>query len=176
MYKTVRGFGVALAVLCAVSARAQSARPAIDVTAAAIQEALRQLPKDSVSDAPMRVADVGGYNVGVYIVYRPKNAARTPAFHETKVTEVYYMLEGAGTLVTGGTLAGQNRPSATPTGPLAAVHTVTGTQIDGGVSRRVTKGDIIIIPGYTPHQWIDVDSDITYLIIRPDPEAKLPLK
>jgi len=165
-----------LAALCATPLAAQSARPAADVTALAIQEALKQAPRDATSDVPMRVADVGGYNVGVYVVYRPKNSPRIAALHETKVTEVYYILEGAGTLVTGGTLVGQNRPSASPTSPLAAVNTVAGSRIDGGVSRRVSKGDVVVIPGYTPHQWTDVDSDIAYLIVRPDPEAKLPLK
>ncbi len=176
MRTTFQRLSVILTVLCASPLAAQTARPAADITAAAIQEALKQAPKDATSDVPMRVVDVGGYNVGVYVVYRPKGSARTAALHETKVTEVYTILEGAGTLVTGGTLVGQSRPSSASNSPLAAVNTVAGTRIDGGVSRRVSKGDVIVIPGYTPHQWAEVDSDIAYLIVRPDPDAKLPLK
>ena len=48
--------------------------------------------------------------------------------------------------------------------------------IQGGVSRRITKGDVVIIPGRTPHQWTEQDGDLQYLIIRPDPEGMMPLK
>jgi quercetin dioxygenase-like cupin family protein len=44
------------------------------------------------------------------------------------------------------------------------------------VSRRVVKGDVIIIPGRTPHWWSNLEGDIAYMIIRPDPEATIPLK
>lgn len=46
--------------------------PAVDVSAADIKAFLNKLPKDRVSDLPIRVADVGGYKVGVYGVFRPK--------------------------------------------------------------------------------------------------------
>jgi mannose-6-phosphate isomerase-like protein (cupin superfamily) len=91
--------------------------------------------------------------------------------HETRVTEVYQMLDGAGTLVTGGTLVEPDK------GTLGGVgRTVRGSRIDGGVSRRVTKGDIIIIPAGTPHWWSQLDGDITYVIIRPDPEGRQAVK
>jgi len=92
--------------------------------------------------------------------------------HETKVAEVYTMMEGAATLVTGGTIIdGKHSNSA------AIGHgSIRGPRIEGGVSRRVVKGDIVIIPGGTPHWWSNLESDITYSITRPDPEASIPLK
>ena len=48
------------------------------------------------------MADVGGYKVGVYGVFRPKSVPGDANVHDTTVTEIYYMLEGSGTLVTGG--------------------------------------------------------------------------
>jgi len=54
--------------------------------------------------------------------------------------------------------------------------TVRGSRIDGGVSRRVAKGDLVIIPGRAPHWWSNLEGDISYLIIRPDPEGKQTLK
>ena len=78
------------------------------------------------------------------------------------------MLEGAGTLVTGGTLVDERRDGASTT--------VRGSRIDGGVSRRITKGDVVIIPGRTPHWWSALDGDIRYLIIRADPDNRIPLK
>ena len=39
------------------------------------------------------------------------------------------------------------------------------------VKRRVGPGDVIVIPGNLPHWWSSLDSDIRYLIYRPDPEG-----
>jgi mannose-6-phosphate isomerase-like protein (cupin superfamily) len=93
--------------------------------------------------------------------------------HQTNVTETYYMLEGAGMLVTGGTL----RKPATPRPSNLGNWTDAGSDgIEGGVSRRITKGDVVIIPGGVPHGWASLEGDITYLIVRSDPDKKLPLK
>ena len=89
--------------------------------------------------------------------------------HEVTTTEVYYMLEGTGTLVTGGTLKDERREPPTTT-------TVRGSGIDGGVSRKVVPGDVIIIPGRTPHWWSSLDGDIRYMIIRADPDGRIALK
>lgn len=74
-------------------------------------------------------------------------------------------------MVTGGTIAAPTQDTAGLTGT-----SVRGARIDGGVSRRVTKGDVVFIPGGTPHWWKDLDGDIRYLIVRPDPEGKQTLK
>ena len=69
-------------------------------------------------------------------------------------TEVHQILDGAGTLVVGGTIvrpAGSNGPAT----------------IDGGESRRVEPGDVIFIPANTPHWYKDVASGgISYLEVR----------
>ena len=156
----------------AVCAYSQTPIPATDVTAASIQTFVKGLPRDAVNDRPIRVVDVGGYHVGVYGVFRPKASQQQAILHETKVTEVYQMMEGTGTLVTGGTIVDGKRTQAAAIGH----SSVTGPRIEGGVSRHVVKGDIIIIPGGTPHWWSNLESDITYLIVRPDPESTIPLK
>ena len=47
---------------------------ATDVTAADIRAFIDALPRDRVSDRPIRVVDVtGDYRVGVYAVYRPSS-------------------------------------------------------------------------------------------------------
>lgn len=147
---------------------AQGPLPAVDVKAGDIQAFIDKLPKDAISDLPIRGVDVGGARVGVYGVFRPKAVRQDAVLHEVRTTEVYYMLEGAGMLVTGGTLVDVRRDGASTT--------VRGSRIDGGVSRRITKGDVIIIPGRTPHWWSDLDGDIRYLIIRADPDNRIPLK
>lgn len=143
--------------------------PATDVSNTDIQKFIDALPRDVVSDRPIRIVDVGGYHVGVYGVFRPKTIKQEANLHQTKVTEIYYILDGNATLVTGGTLPDPH--------PLRAGSTTfQSTRIEGGVSRHVSKGDVIIIPGRTPHWFSSQDGDLRYLIFRPDPESTLPLK
>jgi len=154
----------------AVPAVAQGPLPATDVTSANVQAFLKALPKDAISDLPIKVADVGGSRVGIYGVFRPKSMPGDAIAHETRTAEVYYILDGAGTLVTGGTIADLKPPPAGRNpGP-------RGDRIVGGVSRRVSAGDIIVIPGRTPHWFSALESDIHYLIVRADPEGRLTLK
>lgn len=135
-----------------------------------VQNFLKALPADAISDSPIRVVDVGGYRVGVFGVFRPKSQPGDAIAHETSTTEIYYVLDGSGTLVTGGTITDMKPP---PAGRSAGPR---GDKIEGGASRHVAAGDIIIIPGRTPHWWSSLDSDIHYLIYRPDPENRLRLK
>ena len=143
--------------------------PATDVTASEIAGFIKALPKDAVSDRPIRIVNVGGYQVGVYGVFRPQSLPGDAIRHETTTSEVYYMLRGSGTLVTGGTIAG----TKTTVGPASANR---GERIEAGVTRKVVPGDMVIIPGRTPHWWSQLDSDIEYLIIRPDPDSRLSAK
>ncbi len=158
-----------VALLLTAPAAAQEAPEATDVTAADIRTFIDALPRDRVSDSPIRVVGVtGDYRVGVYGVFRPESLAGGANKHEVNTTEIYYMLKGAATLVTGGTML--------PPGPPIPGTSARSPGIEGGVSRRLTEGDVVIIPGHTPHWWSDLESDIEYLIIRPDPENRLPLK
>lgn len=176
--------GVILVAGCVASAAAQSGSqpvpapsgsvkeplPATDVTAGQVQEFLDGLPKDAITDAAIRAVDVGGYRVGIYGVFRPKAMPGDAIAHETRTTEIYYMLKGSGTLVTGGRIVDLKPPPAGRNpGP-------RGDRIEGGVTRRVSAGDIIVIPGRTPHWWSSLDADINYLIYRPDPDGRMTLK
>jgi mannose-6-phosphate isomerase-like protein (cupin superfamily) len=157
-----------LIVFGTVAAAQQPSLPATDLTSAEINAFIDKLPKDAISDLPIKVVDVGGYRVGVYGVFRPKSVKQDAVLHEVRTTEVYLMLEGAGTLVTGGKLVDERRdPKST---------TVRGSRIEGGVSRRVTKGDMIVIPGRTPHWWSQLETDIKYTITRSDPDNRIPLR
>jgi mannose-6-phosphate isomerase-like protein (cupin superfamily) len=164
---------VLLAVLLtgvAASARAQEPLPATDVTAAQMEAFLKALPRDAINDLPVRVVDVGGYRVGVFGVFRPKSEPGDAIAHETRTSEVYYILDGGGTLVTGGRIVNPKPvPANRSPGP-------RGEKIEGGVTRHVSKGDLIIIPGRTPHWWSSLDGDINYMIIRPDPDGGIKIK
>ncbi|WP_057831800.1 cupin domain-containing protein [Colwellia sp. TT2012] len=132
-------------------------------TATEIDEFIEALPQDTVSDRKIRVVEVVDENgVGLYGVYRPKDVLGKANLHHISTTETYYILKGHGTLVTGGTI---------PDGVLASPNyiTIKGTYIEGGVSRKIGPGDVIIIPGYTAHWWSEVDENLSYISFRTGP-------
>lgn len=159
---------IAVFLLGSAGAFAQSSLPAVDVTAEAIKAFIDALPKDRISDRPIRVVELGGHKAGVYGVFRQQSMAGDAIRHQTAVAEIYYMLEGSATLVTGGSITEERENGISPNhkGPNFA-----GTAVDGGVSRKVVPGDVIFIPGNVPHWWSSLDSDIRYLIFRTDPQG-----
>lgn len=143
---------------------------ATDVTNAAMMDVIKEAAGRPTADIQMRVADVGNARVGVAVVRR--TGADQNALIHLKVTEVYVIKEGSGTLVTGGTLA-----DAKPPTDLAVVGpTVTGSSIRGGTSRKVVPGDVVIIPPNVPHSFSQLDGPIVYSVIRVDPEKILAVK
>ena len=153
-------------------AYAQTAAPAVppiatDVTAEQITKFIDALPRDRVSDRPIKNVEVtGDYRVGVYGVFRPKEFPGGSNLHQVNTTEIYYILSGYATLVTGGVMTEAVQQNET---------WVRGTAIEDGVSRRVQPGDVIIIPGHTPHWFSALETDLSYLIFRPDPDNRIPL-
>jgi mannose-6-phosphate isomerase-like protein (cupin superfamily) len=87
----------------------------------------------------------------INIVHRDRAAG---AIAHPGNTEVHYIIEGSGTVVTGGTIA------------RAAGGRGANATIENGVTRHVTKGDVVIIPPNTPHWYKDVEGAITYLEVR----------
>jgi hypothetical protein len=163
-------FGLLFAAVAVPCSAQQPPLPATDVTAAQMKAFIDNLPKDAISDSPVRVVDVGGSRVGIFGVFRPKTLPGDAIAHETKTTEVYVILQGGGTLVTGGTIVGTvKQPAGRGSGP-------RGERIEGGVSRHVVPGDVIVIPGRTPHWWSSLDADIRYMIVRADPVGTMNLK
>ena len=71
-------------------------------------------------------------------------------------TEIYYVVEGTGTLVTGGALEMPLAPSTDP-------DVVRSKAIKDGVTRTLAKGDVIVVPPGTPHWFNAIDGTITYL-------------
>ena len=78
--------------------------PAIHIGGVDINKMIADLKKRSepIIDQPLRVIDAGGYNLGVAVIRRTKPEAQS-LVHD-RITEVYHVLEGTGTLLTGGTL------------------------------------------------------------------------
>jgi mannose-6-phosphate isomerase-like protein (cupin superfamily) len=74
-------------------------------------------------------------------------------------TETYYIIEGTASLVTGGVL---EPPPPAPADP----DIVRSKTIKNGLTRKVGKGDVIVVPAGTPHWFDAIDGTITYLEAR----------
>ena len=76
----------------------------------------------------------------------------------TDETNIIYVLEGTATFVTGGTAADAK---VTEPGQLR------GSSITGGETHHLKKGDVIIVPNNTPHQFTEVSSPFLYFTVKP---------
>ena len=166
---------LALALLAVFGAEKKPA-VATYVTHADIQSTLQRMPENAVSDQQIRVVDVGRVNVGVGAVSRPASAAQTSIEHD-QVTEVYTIISGSGTMVSGGTMANPQRLKPDdPTVRVLVGPSMRGGALEGGESRQVGPGDVIIIPPGVPHWFRSIDGAIRYSVVRVDPAKLLPAK
>lgn len=157
----------------AVRAQApKSAGAATYVTPSEMTTALKTAPNQSAPliDRPVRVIEAGGHNLGVAMVQRT-SADQNALIHD-KIDEIYYILEGGGMLVTGGTLVKSEQTTSSPTiGP-----GWRGESIKDGQTRRVNHGDVVFIPAGVAHMFTQLDGPIRYLVYRVDPSRVLELK
>lgn len=97
--------------------------------------------------------EVPGYKV---------HASRRDAPGEAEVhlfeTDVFYILEGEATFVTGGTMVD---PKEVEPGQ------IRGAAIEGGVEHELTKGDVIVIPHHEPHWFKEVTAPFLYFVVKP---------
>ena len=92
----------------------------------------------------------------------------------SRVTEVYYVLSGGGTLVTGGTVSDRRDfPGDAEITTVLVGPSYDGTS-EGGHSREIAAGDIVVIPAGVFHVWSHIEDHVTYLSIRPDLDKLLP--
>jgi mannose-6-phosphate isomerase-like protein (cupin superfamily) len=152
---------------------------AVDISRAEVEATVQKTASAAVSDQAIRVVSINGeYNVGVGVVHRAKTAATSTggSVEHSQITEVYHVIEGNATFVTGGTI--ENARESAPDSAVVKVLNGPSTQggvVSGGVSRKVAPGDVIVIPPNTPHWFSEITSDqIVYLVVRVDPHKVLP--
>lgn len=127
----------------------------------------------SVSDIVVRHIDVGDENFGVSVVQRSKVEVRDSiiGIAHPDLDEIYYILSGTGTMVTGGEFTNMQSSVSQLLGPMQR------GEIQGGVLQYVEPGDIAIIPKGMPHGWHKIDTDaISYIIFRGDPNKVMETK
>lgn len=136
-----------------------SATPATYVSAAELIEVLKKAGDRPAIDTTAQTVAAGPNNVLVNIGHRTKAGATTEGVAHSDLTEIYHVIEGAGTVVTGGTFVNPQQAGANTRGT-----------IQNGRSQRITAGDVVVIPVGTPHTFSDIESTVVFLNIRINPK------
>ena len=120
------------------------------MSAATFAAAIAKLPTDR--NGNVRIFNLAPYNVGV--------EHRMPGMQGAAVhdhdAELFYIIDGAATIVTGGKLVNPTRPNA---------NNSAGTAIEGGVSQALAKGDFIIVPEGVPHWFSEIKGSLTQIAL-----------
>ena len=181
MRRTLSGVLGVLCILSPAFVCAQTGAPATsatDVTAAQIQAGLKRAleelkPGVTVSDHLIGLSDIGKYNVAVAVVARPAGTFQNSLTHE-KITEIYYVLKGSGTQVTGTMVDGTRSPSVSKNiGPGMS----SNRPLQNSRSTKIGPGDIQVVPPGVGHGFTSIDpGGIEYLIFRVDADHVLALQ
>ena len=92
-----------------------------------------------------------------YQIHTSRREVAGMAEVHTLDTDIFYVLSGAATLVTGGRIIGGKE-----TGP----NEWRGEGIDGGESKKIVKGDVVVIPAGTPHWFKEISGPVTYYAVK----------
>ena len=125
--------------------------PAGDVTA--MIERARKERKPDQANFIQPIVGLRPFNAN--LEYRAAGINAPASVHD-KDAEMFYVVEGSGTIVTGGTLKDERR-----TNP----DNLTGSAIEGGTSRKLAKGDWVMVPEKTPHWFTQVEGQLVLMSI-----------
>ena len=154
-----------LALMLGLTAGEQQAAAGTVISADEIAATLKQSIANNTVDQPIKLADLpGGHKASLALLRRTK--AETSALIHDYVTQIYEIVDGSGTLVTGGSLEDPKENDLTR---LNAGMSHTGTH-RGGESLKVKAKDVIIVPAGTAHRFSELDGPITYLVYRFEPQ------
>ena len=137
--------------------------------------------KYHIVDQQVRSIDLGKAQIGIGMVTRGKitpgsTQGEAVAEHE-QVSEVYYIIDGSATLLTGpGLVDAKKRPDNMKTvreqnGPGYSAKSITNP-----MTTELKAGDMIVIPAGTGHWFTKIDDHITYMMVRIDPDKIVPTK
>jgi mannose-6-phosphate isomerase-like protein (cupin superfamily) len=185
MRRIVLGLALAACMAAALVAQRDDLQPtctmcpATYVSGDEIQAYVSKAVAETLTDQQVRDVEIGKGHVGIGVVHRgalPAPLADSAAEHDL-VSEVYHVIDGSATLVTGPDLVGKKRRPA----DLETVRLFNGpgnnsSSIRDGATHQLKAGDVIVIPAGTGHWFTKIDDHITYLMIRIDPDKVTPLQ
>jgi mannose-6-phosphate isomerase-like protein (cupin superfamily) len=148
------GISIALTLFATAAVAQEGSAQAVKTYSSAADVAVLQAKakSDRKGDAPLvveRILQLAPINAN--LEYR---ASIGPASIHEKEAEIFYVIDGGGTMVTGGKLMNEKRTNA---------DNLTGSGIEGGTPRKLAKGDFLVVPENTPHWFSSLDGSITLM-------------
>jgi len=92
-----------------------------------------------------------------YMVHASRREKPGQAEVHTKDADVIYVLQGSATFITGGEAVD---------GKTIAPDEIRGRSINGGETRKIAKGDVIIVPHGVPHQFLEITNPFLYYVVK----------
>ncbi|MBZ5553720.1 MAG: heme-binding protein [Acidobacteriia bacterium] len=92
-----------------------------------------------------------------YMVHASRRENAGMAEVHTKDADIIYVLDGTATFVTGGSVVEEKT---------IAPDEIRGKEISGGETRKLNKGDVIIVPAGTPHWFKEVTNPFLYYVVK----------
>jgi glc operon protein GlcG len=92
-----------------------------------------------------------------YKIHASRRTAPGQAEVHVRDTDVIHVLEGGATFVTGGSVVAPKT---------IAPDEIRGTAIEGGETRTLSEGDVIVVPNGLPHWFRTVDGPLLYYVVK----------
>jgi len=130
---------------------AAAAAPTVTyLSASEVAKAIREAPAGPLAAVPLAAA------AEYHVLGIRRGAVGEAEIHEREI-DLWYVLSGRGSLVTGGTM-----PGAKSTGP----GELRSPGIQGGAAREIGPGDVVTIAAGVPHWLSRIDTEVQYLVVK----------
>lgn len=142
----------------ALSASAQrkpteATRPFVVLSSQSLDDLKQKLQPDNQT---AELIDSAGMQLRVVVQHEKNKTGAAAELHDAS-DDVYYVLDGAATLVLGGKL---EAPREVEPGEWRSAHIIDGKTVE------INKGALVIVPRGTPHQRSTANKDFTMILIK----------
>ena len=145
----------------------QAIPPGLTISADEIAKFREQARSGNIVDQLIKDTFVDGHRVALAFLRRVKPEVN--GLIHSHVTEIYQIISGTGTLVTGGQL---KNATANDLARVAGGTGFSGVH-EGGEARVIGPGDVVIVPQGTPHRFSVLNAEILYLTYRFDSKRQV---
>ncbi len=148
--------GGVMAAGSSLSAQGGAGVPKLFASAGDVKALIARAKAERKPDQPnfsQPIVSLAPYNANLEYRVGGLNA---PASTHDKDAELFYVVEGSGTVVTGGTLQNERRSNA---------DNASGTGIEGGAPRKIAAGDWVLVPEKTPHWFTQIDGTLVMMSV-----------
>jgi mannose-6-phosphate isomerase-like protein (cupin superfamily) len=148
----MRAIGILILAAAAPALFAQPPSMQTYISSPEVQKLIANAKKNRKADQPTFTQPL--LVLAPYRASLEYRAAVGPAAVHEKEAEMFYVIEGSGTLTTGGKLVNEKRTNA---------ENLSGTAIEGGQSQAMSKGDFAIVPQNTPHWFNEIHGTLVLM-------------